>query len=200
MENQNDKIEEIAVETLEQLQIEEDGAPRVYTAVLNGSIKDFEDVEEINLCLASAREQDTIHLKICSDGGDLTVATTLYTEMEHCKATIVTEITGVCYSAATTIFLKGDKHIINKGVAFMTHTSAFGYDDYCNNMKDFTDFTNKLTSQWLDDTYKGFLTTAEIKRVKQGKHYWMDYAEVKKRLENAGREIITRKDIEAKKD
>ena len=65
-------------------------------------------VDEIST-IQNATPNDVLHITINSPGGSLYTTTEILSAMAQTQAHIVTEITGECCSAATLIFLAGDR-------------------------------------------------------------------------------------------
>ena len=103
--------------------------------------------------------------------------------MAESPATVVASVEGMCMSAATLLFLSADVCEISEHSHFMFHTYSSGNwgkgsEQLAGVMAD-----DKWARHLFNTTYKGFLEPKEIKELCEGKDFWMNPAEVNKRLE-----------------
>jgi ATP-dependent protease ClpP protease subunit len=85
---------------------------------LNGRSVTLFDVEKQ---LKEQQPFSAIHVQICSPGGYLEVADSIIERLLMFNVPITTEAFGVCSSAATIIFLMGQKRIIHPRTPFLVH-------------------------------------------------------------------------------
>ena len=117
--------------------------------------------------------------------------------MADSNATICASVEGMCMSAATLIFLCADVVEVSEHSHFMFHTYSSGNwgkgsDQLANVMAD-----DKWARHLFNQVYKGFLKPTEIKEMIDGKDFWMNPAEVNKRL--AARNNLAKKKTKKEK-
>ena len=80
--------------------------------------------EELNKI--RALKAKTVLVKIHSLGGDVDHALAIYDQLKDLKANVITQINGMCASAATIIFAAGSERKISKNALFLVH-KCWGY-------------------------------------------------------------------------
>lgn len=131
-----------------------------------------------------APETDEIHIYINSYGGYLFTAIQLVNSIQKSKAKVIAHVEGACLSAATIIFLSADEQDIHPLSTFMIHDYSGGSFGKGGEMFDQISFERKWSETVFRESYRDFLTKDEIKTVLNGKDFWMNAEEVKKRLES----------------
>ena len=169
----------------------------VFDFYLTGNITEAKDYQDWNQILRTATENDGIVIHINSNGGEIFTAIQLIRAMADSNATICASVEGMCMSAATLIFLCADVVEVSEHSHFMFHTYSSGNwgkgsDQLANVMAD-----DKWARHLFNQVYKGFLKPTEIKEMIDGKDFWMNPAEVNKRL--AARNNIAKKKTKKEK-
>ena len=154
----------------------------IYDLYLTGNIGPATDYQDWNQMMRAAGENDVVYIHINSNGGEIFSAIQLMRTMQETQATVVASVEGMCMSAATLIFLTADVCEISEHSHFMFHTYSSGNwgkgsEQLAGVMAD-----DKWARHLFNTVYKGFLTTQEIKDMIDGKDFWMNPAEVNKRL------------------
>ena len=154
----------------------------IFDFYLTGNITEAKDYQDWNQTLRTATENDGIVVHINSNGGEIFTAIQLMRSMADSNATICASVEGMCMSAATLIFLCADVVEVSEHSHFMFHTYSSGNwgkgsDQLANVMAD-----DKWARHLFNQVYKGFLKPQEIKEMIDGKDFWMNPAEVNKRL------------------
>ena len=154
----------------------------IFDVYLTGNITEAKDYQDWNQILRTATENDGIVVHINSNGGEIFTAIQLMRSMADSNATICASVEGMCMSAATLIFLCADVVEVSEHSHFMFHTYSSGNwgkgsDQLANVMAD-----DKWARHLFNQVYKGFLKPQEIKEMIDGKDFWMNPAEVNKRL------------------
>ena len=126
---------------------------------------------------------------INSNGGEIFSAIQLMRTMQETPATVIASVEGMCMSAATLIFLTADVCEISEHSHFMFHTYSSGNwgkgsEQLAGVMAD-----DKWARHLFNTVYKGFLEPKEIKEMIDGKDFWMNPAEVNKRLEARNKKL-----------
>lgn len=156
---------------------------------LNSAIGNPEEYSEWTQILRSSNEQDVVYLHINCYGGQALTAVQLMSAMSESRATIVAIVEGACMSAATFLFLMADVCEISEHSIFMFHNFSGGAIGKGNEMLAQVSHNDKWAKNLMNRVYRGFFTSGEIDTILEGKDYWMDPAEVTKRL-NARNKII----------
>ena len=149
---------------------------------LDMDIEDPHKYRNLISLLINAQANDRIHLYINSNGGNLDTAIAIINAMLVCQAEITGFIMGACHSAASIITMYCHNVHVFETAYMMIHTASFGNFGNTTTVKTQTDFTVEQVEKLLDDAYKGFLDSKEMKEVKQGIELWYDSEEIRKRL------------------
>lgn len=153
------------------------------TFYLCGEIKPAEEYVEWFQILRAASENDTIYIRINSEGGDLFSALQIVRAIQESNGTIVASVEGICMSAATLIFLSADRFELSDHTMFMFHNYSSGTIGKGGEMYDQITHFRAWSEKLFNSFYKDFLTDAEIKSMLDNKDIWLDAEEVAKRLE-----------------
>lgn len=149
---------------------------------LDMDIEDPHKYRNLISLLINAQPNDRIHLYINSNGGNLDTAIAIINAMLVCQAEITGFIMGACHSAASIITMYCHSVHVFETAYMMIHTASFGNFGNTTTVKTQTDFTVEQVEKLLDDAYKGFLDSKEMKEVKQGIELWYDSEEIRRRL------------------
>jgi ATP-dependent protease ClpP protease subunit len=90
------------------------------------------------------------------------------------KAKVIAQISGTVASAGTIITLACDDVEVAPHTAFMIHNYSGGLVGKGHELKAHQEFVDANLNNSFTDLYKGFLTPSEIKKVIDGKDYWMN--------------------------
>lgn len=168
---------------------------------LTGEIED--DIEryiELLNVLKTSEPHDTIFIYINSIGGNLTTTVQIINSIKQSQAHVITSLEGEACSAATMVFLSGDKQIVNENCSFMIHNYSHTSMGKGNEVMLRVEFVDKYFKKLAQNLYQGFLTEEEISSVCEGKDMWMDSEEVAHRLglkkDEAGIYSIPEEEIE----
>lgn len=154
----------------------------VHEVYIDRDLGDAESFREEISIIRNADKGDIVHIFINCLGGDLYTANAVTSAMRQCKAHCITEIVGVCASAATLIFLEGHEFRVNNHIEWMQHTASYSYGGKSNNVAEYVNFQQKSIRNLLETSYKHFLTKDEINDLIRGDDFWMDSEEVLRRL------------------
>lgn len=153
-----------------------------YELYLSGPVEAPERYTEWFNLMRNATPEDTILLRINSRGGYTATAVQFARVMSECPATIITSIEGDCMSAATMIFLAGDRYEITPHSSFMVHNYSGGSEGKGGEMYDQMVFEREWSSRFLNSVYEDFLTKKEISALLDGKDIWLHYDDVAGRV------------------
>jgi len=152
---------------------------RVYMLDEMGMPQDYAELVEL---MQDLDETVTIEWHLNSPGGVLNTATMLLDAMISCKAKLVGKLSGLVASAATMLTLGFDEVEVAPYIEFLVHNYSGGLSGKGNELKAQQAFVEKETAKLFKEVYKGFLTTAEIKRIMSDQDMWMGKDEIERRL------------------
>ena len=152
------------------------------TAYLTNTIEEPSEYNELCFRLKSASPAEIFTLVINTPGGILDSALMLVDAIKTSKAKIIAQISGTVASAGTIITLACDEVEVAPHTAFMIHNYSGGLVGKGHELKAHQEFVDANLNNSFTDLYRGFLTPSEIKKVIDGKDYWMNRDEVLERL------------------
>ena len=152
------------------------------TAYLTNTIEEPSEYNELCFRLKSASPAEIFTLVINTPGGILDSALMLVDAIKTSKAKVIAQISGTVASAGTIITLACDDVEVAPHTAFMIHNYSGGLVGKGHELKAHQEFVDANLNNSFTDLYKGFLTPSEIKKVIDGKDYWMNRDEVLERL------------------
>ena len=156
---------------------------RILDFYISGDIKEAKDYTAWNQLMRNATENDAVIIHINSSGGDIFSAIQLMRTMAEAPATVIASVEGMCMSAATLIFLCADVCEVSEHSHFMFHTYSSGNWGKGNEQIASALANDKWARHLFNQVYRGFLEPKEIKEMIDGKDFWMDPIEVKRRLD-----------------
>lgn len=152
------------------------------TAYLTNTIEEPSEYNELCFKLKSASPAEIFTLVINTPGGILDSALMLVDAIKTSKAKVIAQISGTVASAGTIITLACDDVEVAPHTAFMIHNYSGGLVGKGHELKAHQEFVDANLNNSFTDLYKGFLTPSEIKKVIDGKDYWMNRDEILERL------------------
>ena len=192
-EHKTIKAEDVTCESSSSSQYFQNFNSKTYHFYLSGDIKSPDNYIEWFQIISSASEQDHIFLHINSYGGDMSTAIQFLKVMSETKASIITSVEGMCFSAATLLFLAGTEMHICDHSMFMFHNYSGGTYGKGGEMFEQVIHGRKWSEHLFKETYKDFLTDDEINGIIDNKDIWMTAEEVTNRLSKKYQKI--RKDV-----
>lgn len=133
--------------------------------------------------LDNATSIDEFYIYINTPGGILDAAIMLVNSIKNTKALTIAKLSGTVASAGTIIALACKNLEIADHTAFMVHNYSGGLYGKGHELKAHQEFVDANLNKSFSSFYDGFLTPSEIKKVIDGKDYWMNKDEVLARLE-----------------
>lgn len=149
---------------------------------LIGYVEEEEYYTNLLHVLRTANPQDVIHIHISSPGGYVSTMTQILHNMDMCQAEVIGHLEGQCHSAATFIFLGCDNWVINPDAILLFHSISGGSWGEAHKMIAGALATNEWGQRLAERYYYPFLSKKEIKKLTEGKDFWMFGDEVSKRL------------------
>ena len=133
--------------------------------------------------LDNASPAEEFFIYINTPGGILDAAIMLVSSIKNTAANTTARLSGTVASAGTIIALACRNVEIADHTAFMIHNYSGGLFGKGHELKAHQEFVDANLNKSFSAFYEGFLTPAEIKRVIDGKDYWMNKDEVLSRLD-----------------
>lgn len=133
-------------------------------------------------CLATCGENDSVNLLVNSSGGRTDSIWQIIEAMKGCRGDVAVTVIGAAYSAASMLACMAPECFIADSAEFMLHTAHYGSIGTVPNVKGQTDFATRQINRLLDTCYTGFLTPKELEELKNGKEFWFDADESRKRM------------------
>lgn len=176
------------------LKISETDKGKLIDFFLTEEIVSIEDYIDFLRECSSARENDTIRVRINCYGGDVNVALNIYDALKLTDAYVEVDIEGMCASAATMIMLAADTWKVFPHCRVMIHAwTSWTYGKW-NELKEQLKFDEKVWEPQFREIYKNFLTDAEIQQCLDGKDFWLSSEDTVKRLNNFQADAMAKQD------
>lgn len=146
-------------------------------------ITEIDDFEEEIMALEEASDHDVVFIQLSSPGGSLETCDFLCRRMNECSAPIVVEIGMTCASAASALMLQATDWIIDDSSTAMVHACSYspGWGKEFD-VRTSVSYTERLNREWIERTYSGFLTDAELQQVLDGKDLYFFADDLRERL------------------
>lgn len=132
--------------------------------------------------LDNASPAEEFFIYINTPGGILDAAIMLVSSIKNTLANTTARLSGTVASAGTIIALACRHVELADHTAFMIHNYSGGLYGKGHELKAHQEFVDANLNKSFSSFYEGFLTPTEIKRVIDGKDYWMNKDEVLSRL------------------
>jgi ATP-dependent protease ClpP protease subunit len=154
-----------------------------YKIRLARPITEIDDFEEEIMALESAQNGDIVFMQLSSPGGSLETCDFICRRMNECEAPIVVEIGLTCASAASAMCLQASDWIIHDSSTMMVHACSYspGFGKEIDVFSSAT-YTNRVNREWVERTYRGFLTEKELQEVLDGKDLYFYADDLRERL------------------
>lgn len=131
--------------------------------------------------IKNATKNDTINFIINTFGGWVDTFVEIYNLMMETKAKTIAEIY-TANSAGSLLSLSCDEIKVKEFACMMIHTCSCGDYGKLEEVKSSIKFIDKRWNKIMNKIYEGFLSQHEIEQVKNGKDFWLDEKQIKKRL------------------
>lgn len=168
---------------------EQPAVGKAFHVYISGPLEQPKMYTEIIHKIKSAGIHDTIFMYLNTPGGQLDTGVQFISAMRSSNAHIVTVLEGRVCSLGSVLFLCGEEFIVHDHSLMMIHNHSGGQfgkgHEYLAQAE--------ATSGWFEsiarDVYKDFLTPEEITQLMEGKDFWFQTPEIKKRLAKMIREM-----------
>ncbi len=137
-------------------------------------ITDIDDFDEEIAALEEAEENSLVYMQVSSPGGSLETCDFICNRMDECRAPIIAEIGFLAASAASAIVLKADDWVVNDSSTLMIHGCSWspGYGRE-SEIRTSVSHTERINREWLERTYRGFLSEEQFAKVMDGKDLYL---------------------------
>ena len=153
---------------------------------LDDAIGEPSSYRELNYLLFNAEENDVFPIYINSPGGQLNTALMIIEGLKNTAGRTIAILQGECHSAASMITMYCDEVMVLDAAHMMIHTAQYGTVGNTGNVKAHTEFTTRQVEGLIHETYEGFLSEAEIEKVKLGVELWFSAEEIRERMTKRG--------------
>lgn len=154
-----------------------------YKVRLARPITEIDDFADEIMVFEQANPDDIVVVQVSSPGGSLETCDFLCRRMNECAAPIVVEIGLTCASAASALMLQADDWIIHDSSTVMIHACSYspGWGKEVDVFSSAT-YTNRINREWVERTYRGFLSESELLSVLDGKDLYFYADDLRERL------------------
>ena len=159
-------------------------AGKQYHFYLSDSIGPPKDYVEMIQRIKCASPHDVIYVYLNTPGGHINTGIQIISAIKMSQAHVITVIEGEVCSLGTLIFLHGDEMVVHDHCLFMVHNHSGGAYGKGHEYLASANATARWFGELAEETYAGFMTEAEIKRMMAGEDFWMTSTEVRERLQN----------------
>ena len=149
---------------------------------INDPIGESSEYVDMMHRISNAGPADTVFMHLNTPGGQLDTGVQIINTLQNSQAKVVTILEGLAYSLGTLIFLVGDEMVVNDHCMMMFHNFNGGIMGKGNEITLELEATNKWFTTLAKQIYVPFLSDDELHRLSRGEDFWMQSAEIRKRL------------------
>ena len=149
-----------------------------------------EDIKEVNYYsgvierMSTLTSNDQVHFVLNSGGGTADGAMALITAIENTDATVIGIVEGKCHSAASIILMHCDAAAVGNYAHMLCHVWSNFDGGKAPDFDSSYNFNRKFLRNFIEDSYKYFLTDEEIQQMLDGRDWWFDADEITSRIQN----------------
>ncbi len=132
--------------------------------------------------LGHAESTDVVHIYLSTPGGSLETVVSIINAMRNSPAVVTTILSGSVASAGALIFLAGDTRAVENHSMLMFHNYSSWSGGKGHELMASAEATDKWGNKINHDLCVPFLTTRELKQLKEGKDLYFDSDEIMKKL------------------
>lgn len=157
----------------------------IITIPIDEPIRESRYYRQVVSGISELGEDDEIHFKISSPGGQLVGLQTILSAIRKSPATSVAFIEADCHSAASMLALNCDAVSVSDFANMLVHFVSFGSVGPSNHVIKHAEHIRKTSERLFRDTYKYFLTEGEItKCIEDDYQLWLDADQIMERFEH----------------
>lgn len=161
--------------------IETEEGPKIFNVFIFRGIESPEQFIPAIEAMQVANENDLVVVHLTTPGGDIDATDTFLQACKMCRGRIVFNATGGVHSAGTLILMNADEVIFSEGFNALVHNGMVGHGGKFSDWSAASDYARRHMEDLFWKTYRGFMSDDEIKQMIEGKDFWFDAAEFKKR-------------------
>lgn len=155
---------------------------KVHHFYISGHIQDPPYYIDMIHRIRTASVVDHVYIHLNTPGGNAFTGVQIMGAIQASEAHIVTSMEGQVASLGSMIFLCGHEYVVYDHSLMLIHNHSGGQQGKGHEYLAQAIATTKLFEKTIQQIYKFFLTDEEIQLVLDGKDYWFDSDEVRKRL------------------
>jgi ATP-dependent protease ClpP protease subunit len=132
--------------------------------------------------LTEATEDDIVVFRINSPGGREDSLLALVEAVKTTQAMTVSVIIGECASAASLFVMYTDQVVVTDNARMLCHGASYGFAGKDSDVRAHVNHTAKTVDKLIRNSYKFFLTDAEIADLLDGRELYLDSDEINERF------------------
>lgn len=132
--------------------------------------------------LTDATEDDIVVFRINSPGGREDSLLALVEAVKTTQAMTVSVIIGECASAASLFVMYTDQVVVTDNARMLCHGASYGFAGKDSDVRAHVNHTAKTVDKLIRNSYKFFLTDAEIADLLDGRELYLDSDEINERF------------------
>jgi len=132
--------------------------------------------------LTEATENDIVVFRINSPGGREDSLLALVEAVKTTQALTVSVLVGECASAASLFVMYTDDVVVTENARMLCHGASYGFAGKDSDVRAHVNHTAKTVDKLIRNSYKFFLTDAEIDDLLDGRELYLDSDEINERF------------------
>jgi len=150
---------------------------------LLGEVVETEKYLDLIQYIDSMDAEDTLHLKINSEGGDVTTGIAIIQSMRTTSGFIVTEQMSIAGSISALMLMAGDSIVINDFGVTLFHTYSITVGGKRHELNALMAAENVRYKRAIKDLCCAVLTKRELKNIENGMDVWIQADDMNSRLQ-----------------
>lgn len=136
----------------------------------------------ITQMLTEATEDDIVVFRINSPGGQENSLLALVEAVKTTQAMTVSVLVGECASAASLFCMYTDEIVVTDNARMLCHGASYGFAGKDSDVRAHVNHTAKTVDKLIRNSYKFFLTDAEVDDLLDGRELYLDSDEINERF------------------
>ena len=153
----------------------------IYKLFIGDFLETGNGVQRILAELQKAQPNDTLEFHISSRGGSVDELLEIY---NICDTIFHNRVTCYCnygYSAGAMAFLFGKERLVYEHSDWMMHSYTAGFGGKRQDLLDHLEHEDKKLKKFFNQLLKPYFTKKELKKIQEGKDFWLNSEEMLKR-------------------
>ena len=159
-----------------------------YEYILDGELEERSQAQEMVTVMRECTESDTVILRINTNGGCVATCAAILDGIDKCAGTVIGYAEGNVYSAGALIFSACDGWGVSVGAGFNFHEGGMGDMGKPSDVDAYVTYHRKRLKILLDHYCSKFLSTSEIKKICNGKEFYLTSQEMIERIKKHAEE------------